>query len=282
MASSLKRGACRQLAQLATGPSMAAYRTTAEPNLWFAGAVSETPSEARLRRGEEYLQLRQEKREAHERTRHPASGMPGGGVVQRHSSRREEEVAAARVVVGGGAGGGSGGSGGSGGEHLGLADHAAASRQRAESCLLGALHRPLGADVAALPRGSARRDEAAAAAVPPPPPDPEAHVLLTGAQLAWLAQQLLRAPPTQRDALRRRLPCGMEEEGWRCVPLALLDATGVCRRTPLPTLALTRTLTHLHPSPPPLPSNLALALSPTLSRLMTACNCTCTCACACR
>ena len=263
MASSLKRGACRQLAQLATGPSMAAYRTTAEPNLWFAGAVSETPSEARLRRGEEYLQLRQEKREAHERTRHPASGMPGGGVVQRHSSRREEEVAAARVVVGGGAGGGSGGSGGSGGEHLGLADPAAASRQRAESCLLGALHRPLGADVAALHRGSARRDEAAAAAVPPPPPDPDAHVLLTGAQLAWLAQQLLRVPPTQRDALRRRLPCGMEEEGWRCVPLALLDATGVCRRTPLPTLALTRTLTlaftfilhpHLYPRISPSPS----------------------------
>ena len=36
-----------------------------------------------------------------------------------------------------------------------------------------------------------------------------------------------RLPPTQRDALRRRLPCGMMEDGWRCVPLALLDATGV-------------------------------------------------------
>ena len=161
---------------------MAAYRTTAEPNLWFAGVVSETPSEARLRRGEEYLELRQEKREAHERTWHPASGMPGGGMAQRHSSRRAEE-AAARIVVGGGGGGrgrggGGGGGGGSGGEHLGLADPAAASGQRAEAA-------------------RATHNEAAVAAVPPPPPpDPEAHVLLTGAQLAWLGQQLLRYAST--------------------------------------------------------------------------------------
>jgi hypothetical protein len=268
---------------------MAAYRTSAGPNLWFAGVVSETPSEARLRRGQEYLELRQGKREAHERTWHPASGMPGGGVAQRHSSRRTEEAAARVVVVGGGGGGGGGG-----GE---LADPAAAARERAEAA-------------------RARHDEAAVATVPPPPPDPEAHVLLTGAQLAWLGQQLLRyastlaeahwlpprssappqplhrpsttpaalphsasshrtaphraaprraaphrtaphraaprrtarsaplytlhtaqhsprywrpcrLPPTQRDALRRRLPCGMMEDGWRCVPLALLDATGV-------------------------------------------------------
>ena len=151
---------------------MAAYRTTAEPNLWFAGVVSETPSEARLRRGEEYLELRQEKREAHERTWHPASGMPGGGMAQRHSSRRAEEAAARIVVVGGGGGrgrGGGGGGGGSGGEHLGLADPAAASRQRAEAA-------------------RATHNEAAVAAV--------AHVLLTGAQLAWLGQQLLRYAST--------------------------------------------------------------------------------------
>ena len=155
---------------------MAAYRTTVEPNLWFAGVVSETPSEARLRRGEEYLELRQEKREAHERTWHPASGIPGGGMAQRHSSRRAEE-AAARVVVGGGGGGRGCGGGGSGGEHLGLADPAAASRQRAEAA-------------------RATHNEAAVAAVPPLPPDPEAHVLLTGAQLAWLGQQLLRYAST--------------------------------------------------------------------------------------
>jgi len=152
---------------------MAAYRTSAGPNLWFAGVVSETPSEARLRRGQEYLELRQGKREAHERTWHPASGMPGGGVAQRHSSRRTEEAAARVVVVGGGGGGGGGG-----GE---LADPAAASRERAEAA-------------------RARHDEAAVATVPPPPPDPEAHVLLTGAQLAWLGQQLLRYASTLAEA----------------------------------------------------------------------------------
>ena len=187
---------------------MAAYRATAEPNLWFAGAVTESPSEARLRRGAAYLERRQEEREARDRTYLAAAGMPGGGVAQRHSSRRAEE-AAARVVVAGGYGGGGGGGGG---EHLGLADPAATLRERAAAA-------------------RARHDEAssAVAAVPPPPPEPDAHVLLTGAQLSWLAQQLLRLAPTQRDALRRRLPCDMLEQGWRCVPLALLDATGVTR-----------------------------------------------------
>ena len=176
---------------------MAAYRATAEPNLWFAGAVTESPSEARLRRGAAYLERRQEEREARDRTYLAAAGMPGGGVAQRHRSRRAEE-AAARVVVAG--------------EHLGLADPAATLRERAAAA-------------------RARHDEAssAVAAVPPPPPEPDAHVLLTGAQLSWLAQQLLRLAPTQRDALRRRLPCDMLEQGWRCVPLALLDATGVTR-----------------------------------------------------
>ena len=180
---------------------MAAYRATAEPNLWFAGAVTETSSEARLRRGEAYLERRQEKPEARDRTYLAAAGMPGGGVAQTHSSRRTEE-AATRVV----------GGGGRGDRELGLADAAATLRQRAAAA-------------------RARHDEAssAVAAVPSPPPEPDAHVLLTGAQLSWLAQQLLRLAPTQRDALRRRLPCGMLEQGWRCVPLALLDATGVTR-----------------------------------------------------
>ena len=59
---------------------MAVYRATAEPNLWFAGAVTESPSEARLRRGAAYLERRQEEREARDRTYLAAAGMPGGHV----------------------------------------------------------------------------------------------------------------------------------------------------------------------------------------------------------
>ena len=178
-----------------------AVQTTTEPHLlWFAGAVSETPSEARLRRGEEYLQLRQAKQEAQERAGH-ASGMPAGRGLQRHSSRRADGAA----VDGGGSGGGVGGGGGG-------AEHSAASRQRAEEALTHAVaavapsRRELSGTQlqtlahlisthAAAARGSAALRTARARhheATQPPPPEPEGHVLLTGAQLAWLGQQLLR------------------------------------------------------------------------------------------